>query len=56
MADLDRIGPLKPTIPPATRREHGRKRDRDDAPEPGREDKAVDKPKPEGPHQVDDYA
>ena len=58
MADLDPIGPLKPAVPPAKRKERQRKPDGDStAPRPGERDKPQERPKSDGPpHQVDEYA
>ncbi len=58
MADLDRIGPLKPALPPIKRRERQRRRDGDTGTtEPGPDDKPSDEPRSDGStHQVDEYA
>ena len=58
MADLDRIGPLKPALPPIKRRERQRRRDGDTGTtEPDRDKRPSDEPRSDdSTHQVDDYA
>jgi len=58
MADLDRIGPLKPAVPAAKRKERQAKPRREPGtPEPDRDRKSDETPGSDGStHQVDEYA
>ncbi len=57
MADFDPIGPLKPAVPPANRKERRRKPDRDARLPKPNDEKRNDGGSRSGPsHQVDEYA